>query len=352
MRDVAVLSGMQPAKMPGYWVEIDPRFQLGVHGVLRIGLFGIALLAAFVALAPASFAQGLSRKVSQAVPAGVKAVVSGVTADNAATNPVETAELQTASGTDPLDAGSEVASGAPLTAADATLAMATLLDGAGGGVSGDELMSALQGAADAGQPMALWRLGVMYEKGEGVKKDQAKAFAYFSRIANEHANTPPRSLEADIVAQSFLKVGEYYKEGLPVAGIKIDRARSNALLLHAATYFGDADAQYQVGEMYLSKDSAEHNVLQGARWLSLAARKGQIAAQATLGNLLFNGNGIAPQPIEGLMWLIIAHDHSTGAPEHDWIEDLLNKAMSTATPEERTAALNAAQVLGPEFSGG
>lgn len=241
--------------------------------------------------------------------------------------------------------------GAPETAADAALAMATMLDGAGGGISGDELLLALQGAADAGQPMALWRLGVMYENGEGVKKDQAQAFRYFSRIANEHANTPPRSLEADIVAQSFLKIGQYYREGLPDAGIKADANRSIALVLHAASYFGDADAQYQVGQMYLSKDSSEHNVLQAARWLSLAARKGHLAAQATLGDLLFNGNGIEAQPVEGLMWLTIARDHAAGTPEQDWVDGLLSKAMSVATPQEREAAVKAAAAIAPHLHG-
>lgn len=231
------------------------------------------------------------------------------------------------------------------TAADAALAMANMLDGAGGGISSDELLLALQGAADAGQPMALWRLGVMYENGEGVKKDEAQAFRYFSRIANEHANTPPRSLEADIVAQSFLKIGQYYRDGLPDAGIKADGNRAIALILHAASYFGDADAQYQVGRMYLSKDSSEHNALQAARWLSLAARKGHLAAQATLGDLLFNGDGIDAQPVEGLMWLTIAHNHAAGTPEQAWVDGLLNKAMSVATPQERDAAIEAVDVV-------
>lgn len=237
-------------------------------------------------------------------------------------------------------------------AADAALSMANMFDGAGGGVSGDELLAALQSAADAGQPIALWRLGVMYENGEGVKRDEARAFGYFSRIANEHANTPPRSSEADIVAQSFVKVGEYYRDGLPDAGIPADSGRATALLMHAATYFGDAEAQYEIGRLYIDAKGAGHSSLQGARWLSLAAHKGHAGAQARLGDLLFNGSGIEQQPIEGLMWLSIAHDHSAGTPDQGWIDDLLDKAMSIATPAQRTAALHAAETLGPQLGGG
>src|SRR5215217_8542905 len=114
------------------------------------------------------------------------------------------------------------------TAADAALDMANMLDGAGGGVSGDDLLSALEDAAEAGQPMAMWQLGTMYENGEGVTKDRAKAFGYFAQIANQHADAAPKGVEADIVARSFVKVGEYYKDGLPDAGIPADAQRSHA----------------------------------------------------------------------------------------------------------------------------
>lgn len=237
------------------------------------------------------------------------------------------------------------------TAADAALDMANLLDSASSGISRDELMAALEGAAESGQPIALWRLGMMYENGEGVEKDEVKAFGYFSRIANDNANTPPKSLDADIVAQSFVKVGEYYRAGLPDAGIEVDNHHSNTLFLHAASYFGDADAQYRVGRLYLDENELGMNPLQGARWLSLAARKGHALAQATLGDLLVNGDGIDQQPVEGLMWLTLAQHHAFGTAEEPTITELLNRSMSVATPEQRVAAVEAADGLSPMFGG-
>lgn len=251
--------------------------------------------------------------------------------------------------------GGEVASTAgegPVTAVDAALAMANMLDGAGGGISGKDLMSALEDAAAAGQPMALWRLGVMYENGEGVEKDPAKAFSYFSQIADENADTAPRGLEADIVAQSFVKVGEYYGEGLPDAGIPVDTARAHAMIIHAATYFGDAEAQYRLGRLYLENTELGTNPLQSARWLSLAARKGHAAAQAVLGDLLFNGReGLDRQPEEGLMWLSVASRRVAGTIDAQWVDDLLNAAMSVATPEQRVQAQQMADSLGGRFGG-
>jgi TPR repeat protein len=244
------------------------------------------------------------------------------------------------------------AGSAPATAVDAALAMANMLDGAGGGVSSQDLMSALEDAAAAGQPMALWQLGVMYENGEGVAKDPVKAFGYFSQIANEHADAAPRSLEADIVAQSFVKVGEYYQDGLPDAGIVADARRSHAMIMHAATYFGDADAQYRLGRLYLGDTELGTNPLQSARWLSLAARKGHAAAQAVLGDLLFNGrDGLDPQPEEGLMWLSVARERVAGTIDEAWVSDLLNRAMSVATPDQRLQAQEMADSLSPRFGG-
>ena len=240
---------------------------------------------------------------------------------------------------------------APETAADAALAMANQLDGAGGGISSADLIAALEDAALAGQPMALFQLGLMYESGEGVDKDPVKAFGYFSQIADEHADTAPKGVEADIVAQSFLKIGEYYRQGLPEAGIQKNEAYSNKLIMHAASYFGDADAQYKVGELYLDDAELGDNPLQSARWLNLAARKGHAGAQAKLGSMLFNGQGIDADPIEGLMWLTVASRRAAGTADDGWIHDLLTNAMSVATPEQRKQAVELADSLGPRFGG-
>jgi len=226
-----------------------------------------------------------------------------------------------------------------------------MLDGATATeLSGDNLVSALEGAASAGQPMALWQLGIMYENGVGVEKDPARAFQYFSQIANENADTPPSSLDADIVAQSFVKIGDYYMHGVPDAGIPEDATRGHTLLMHAATYFGDADAQYRVGMLYLSPPEMGGNPLQAARWLSLAARKGHVPAQARLGDLLVKGQGIVAQPVEGLMWLNLAYRNALGTPDEGWIRELSETATANADPAEVEAAVSAADAISTQLA--
>ena len=238
------------------------------------------------------------------------------------------------------------------TAIDAAQAMASAMDGAGGGVSAIEQVHALQDAAAAGDPMAQWQLGLMYESGEGVAQDKAKAFGYFAQIADQHADSAPRGTEADIVAHSFVKMGEYYKDGLPEAGVPKDEDYSIKLLMHAASYFGDADAQYRVGEMYLDKNELGDNPLQSARWLSLAAKKGHAPAQAKLGDILFNGDGgVKANPVEGLMWLTVASRTAVGTTDAAWIDDLLNTDMSVATPDARKQAVGMADKLEADLAG-
>lgn len=218
-------------------------------------------------------------------------------------------------------------------------------------VSNQDLLAALEEAAEAGQPIALWRLGVMYEKGEGVQQNRTKAFLYFRELANDHADTPPKSVGADIVAQSFLKIGEYYREGVPDAGVQADNSLSRKLLLHAASYFGDPDAQFKVGQLYLDENEFGYSPLQSARWLSLASRKGHAAAQATLGDLMFNGEGIDADPVEGLMWLTLANRNAGGTDDEHWIAELHERAISVASPNEREQAIQAADTLGGRFGG-
>lgn len=237
------------------------------------------------------------------------------------------------------------------TAIEAAQELADMLDNATMNLSGDNVVSALQGAADAGTPIALWQLGLMYESGVGVEKDPARAFQYFSQIANDYADAPPRSLDADIVAQSFVKMSDYYLHGVPDAGVPEDNNRAHTLILHAAAYFGDADAQYRAGVLYLDPNELGPNPLQSARWLSLAARKGHPGAQAKLGELLLSGDGIDAQPVEGLMWLTLAKRRAVGTSDESWIGELSDVAISGAPVAQVEAAMQAADTLGAQFGG-
>ena len=157
--------------------------------------------------------------------------------------------------------------------------------------------------------MAQWKLGRMYADGDGVIQDDLRAFEYFSRIANAHAEDSPSAPQAAIVANAFVALGRYYLNGIPNSKIKVDTERAREMFSYAASYFGNADAQYDLARLYLkTPDASRDDFRYGARWLGLAAQKGQHQAQAMLGQMLFTGDRLPPQRARGLMWLTLARD--------------------------------------------
>src|SRR3954452_20297657 len=167
-------------------------------------------------------------------------------------------------------------------------------------------LNSLQYAAEGGHPVAQWKLGRMYADGDGVIQDDVRAFEYFSRIANAHAEDSPSAPQAAIVANAFVALGRYYLNGIPNSKIKSDPERAREMFSYAASYFGNADAQYDLARLYLrGAGSSRDDFRYGARWLGLAAQKGQHQAQALLGQMLFNGDKLPRQAARGLMWLTL-----------------------------------------------
>jgi TPR repeat protein len=198
--------------------------------------------------------------------------------------------------------------------------------------------SALQYAADQGHLAAQWKVGHMYASGDGVARDDQRAFAYFSQIANTHPDELPGTAQARIVANAFVALGHYYLKGIPNSAITPDAGRAREMFSYAASYFGDADAQYQLGRLYL--DGSPSDPHQAARWFQLAATKGDCRAEAVLGDMLFQGQKMPRQAARGLMWLTLGRDcaGNTGA-EETWIKPLYDNAFRRANDDERAMAL-------------
>ncbi|MCA1388384.1 sel1 repeat family protein [Bradyrhizobium sp. IC3123] len=237
--------------------------------------------------------------------------------------------------------------GAPVNPKDAAIPVVTTLPGAAGAVrtkvppqvaTQETSLSALQYAAEGGHPIAQWKLGRMYANGDGVAQDDLRAFEYFSRIANAHAEDSPSAPQAQIVANAFVALGRYYLAGIPNSKVKADPDRAREMFSYAASYFGNADAQYDLARLYLkTPDASREDYRYGARWLGLAAQKGQHQAQALLGQMLFNGDRLPRQAARGLMWLTLARD-SAGADEV-WIKESYNRAFAKASDDDRAMAL-------------
>jgi TPR repeat protein len=201
-------------------------------------------------------------------------------------------------------------------------------------------VEALRYAAEGGETLAQWKLGRMYARGDGVARDELKAYDYFSRLVERFSATEPDPKERPLAANAFVSVGAYLRDGLSSARIAPDAERAFELFRYAATYFGDADAQYNLGRMYLEGSGVRQDSRQSMNWLELAARKGHPQAQAVLGRVMFNGEaGAIPQRSRGLMYLTLARDAVAATPSERWIVDLHTQALQSASEDERKAAI-------------
>ncbi len=203
---------------------------------------------------------------------------------------------------------------------------------------GPDAFKALEYAADIDQyAPAQWKLGRMYAAGDGVARNDLRAFEYFSRIAKAHAQDSPLTPQSAVVANAFVALARYYLSGIPGSDVKQDPDRAREMLYYAASYFGSADAQYDLGRLYLKSPNATANdFTYGARWLTLSAQKGQHLAQAMLGQMLFNGDRLPPQRARGLMWMALASEAANA--DEAWIKESYSQAVSRASEDDRAMA--------------
>lgn len=205
--------------------------------------------------------------------------------------------------------------------------------------SGDKetAAEALSFAADNGNPIAQWKLGRMYEEGDGIARDDYKAFKYFSEVADAHAEDGPSQANSRLVSNAFVKLGGYYRNGIPNTEVKKDPIRARQIYAYAASYLGDPEAQVNLAWMYYNGEGGERDPLQAARWANLAADKGNVAGQALLGYILFEGDGVSREAVRGLMYLTVARERAK--PADTWVFDMQERALSVATENERRTAM-------------
>jgi TPR repeat protein len=209
-------------------------------------------------------------------------------------------------------------------------------------------LPALEYAAERGVLGAQLKLARLYSTGRDVPKDDAKAFSYFQQIANQYADISSSSPVAKYVGEAFLALGQYYVDGIPAMPLSPDPSYAADLFRHAASYFGNAEAQYRLAGLYLAGEGVEKNVSVAANWLAAAAKKQHAAAQATLGGLLWRGDEVRQRRARGLALLTLAHENARAAGrEPQWIDDLYQEAFAQSDNATRSEA----EALLPQLGG-
>jgi uncharacterized protein len=211
-----------------------------------------------------------------------------------------------------------------------------------------EAFEALSLAAEKGHPGARWKLGQMYAAGDGVPEDDYQAFRMFERIVRDQEDDASYSPNAAYVASAVVALAEYFSAGIPGTPVAADPVQARQLYSHAASYFGDARAQFELGRMLLTGEGGSANPRQAARWLQLSARKGHVRAEALLGYLIFDGDRIElrAERARGLAMLTSALQDASPI-DREWIRPLQEEVFSLSSEDDRRSALAYAQGASP-----
>lgn len=169
-------------------------------------------------------------------------------------------------------------------------------------------------AAD-NDPAAMTNLGIMYEKGLGVKRDAKAAESYYLKAANLG------------YAQAQFDLGNFYYNG---DGIKQDFKQAGHWYM-AAALSGHLRSQYYLAQMYENGEGVPVDHLNALKWYVKAADAGLPEAKYVVGRKLLTGEDIKedhPKAIPYLLdaadagvpharaWLGLAYYHGWGTPKN------------------------------------
>lgn len=206
----------------------------------------------------------------------------------------------------------------------------------------EQAVPALEFAAKKGTDiesfLARYYLARIFADSNGAYTDHPRAYEIFQQLADEHADmdgdADPR---ARFVAKALVALARYIRLGLPQLGLEPDAVRAAEYLQHAATMFGDEDAQFELAKLLLKGDGVERNVPQAKHWLSTLSQAGHPSAQAFLADLYWRGKIVEPDHVKALALITIA---VANAPQHErvWIEDIYQNIYCGAADGVRTQA--------------
>ncbi len=119
-------------------------------------------------------------------------------------------------------------------------------------------LGVLEHFAKRGDVPAAYKLGLIYNNGEGVKQNFTKAVSWFSLAA------------AQDYAPAQYSLGIKYEKG---QGVQRNYGEAVKWYRHSAEQ-GDATAQYRLGRLYAQGRGVERDYVEAIEWFDLAAAQG------------------------------------------------------------------------------
>jgi TPR repeat protein/energy-coupling factor transporter ATP-binding protein EcfA2 len=189
-------------------------------------------------------------------------------------------------------------------------------------------------AAAKDNTSAMRNLGLLYDYGRGVTQDYTKAREWYEKAADKGnadamSNLGALYFNGQGVAQDYAKAREWYEKGAYKdntgamislgllyengQGVTQDYAKAREWYEKAADK-GNADAMSNLGVLYVNGKGVAQDYAKAREWYEKAADKGNADAMINLGLLYENGQGVAQDYAKAREWYEKgAYKDNTGA---------------------------------------
>lgn len=172
---------------------------------------------------------------------------------------------------------------------------------------------------------AQYILGAMYEKGEGAAKDDDQAYKWFSMAARQGYARARTVLESDKWIQ-YTQVNKPSEKQVEKGVEDVDALSSEQIDEYARkAQDGDVDAQYNLGIIYYHGEGVPKDFEQALSWFLMAAEQNDADAQYNLGFMYGRGEGVTKNREQSIQWFKKAADQG-----HVGAQEILEKMMRKA----------------------
>ncbi|MBI3441868.1 MAG: sel1 repeat family protein [Proteobacteria bacterium] len=207
--------------------------------------------------------------------------------------------------------------------AGAQLELSDLFYG-GRGVAKDyaEAVKWCRKAAEQGYDLAQLKLGSFYHQGQGVAQDYAEAYFWFSLGVNHESN--------------YDAARNYALKQLTPEQLDAVQKRLQAWWRQAAEQpgWGQADAQYHLGDLYATGLGVAKDDVEAAKWYRKAADQIYHSAKYKLGDLYAKGQGVPQDYVEAYYWYSLGMNQQNNYDDYAKERDAVAKQL---TPDQITA---------------
>src|SRR5439155_1020888 len=185
--------------------------------------------------------------------------------------------------------------------------------------------------AEAGDAESEVELGLRYDKGEGVAKDQAEAVKWYRKAAEQNYATAQENLgvcyvSGEGVAENLVEAykwlllavrqgNEHAKEGVTLLehALRPEQIAQGQKRAHefkqkpleevkAKAEAGDAESEVELALRYDKGEGVAKDQVEAVKWYRKAAEQNYAKAQYELGFCYLDGKGVPKNQVEAVKW--------------------------------------------------